>query len=83
MILGGGYRNMSSVETHREKVVNEYGNIRSDEHSHMNGADIFIFVLVEVPKDIKRLMAASGKDIQNMDYYMFHQANAFINNHIA
>ena len=28
-------------------------------------------------------MAASGEDIQNMDYYVFHQANAFINNHIA
>ena len=83
MIPGGGYRNMSSVETLREKVVDEYGNIRSDEHGHMNGADVFNFVIVEVPKDIKRLMAASGEDIQQMDYYVFHQANAFINNHIA
>jgi len=83
MIPGGGYRNMSSVETLREKVVDEYGNIRSDEHGHMNGADVFNFVIVEVPKDIKRLMAASGEDIQKMDYYVFHQANAFINNYIA
>lgn len=83
MIKGGGYRNMSSAETLKEKVVDEYGNIRSDEHGHMNGADVFNFVIVEVPKDIKRLMAASGEDIQNMNYYVFHQANAFINNHIA
>ena len=83
MIPGGGYRNMSSFETLKEKVVDEYGNIRSDEQGHMNGADVFNFVIVEVPKDIKRLMAASGEDIQNMDYYVFHQANAFINNHIA
>ena len=83
MIPGGGYRNMSSAETLREKVVDEYGNIRSDEHGHMNGADVFNFVIVEVPKDIKRLIAASGEDIQKMDYYVFHQANAFINNHIA
>lgn len=83
MIPGGGYRNMSSIETLREKVVDEYGNIRSDEHGHMNGADVFNFVIVEVPKDIKRLMAVSGEDIQEMDYYVFHQANAFINNHIA
>lgn len=83
MIPGGGYRNMSSVETIREKVVDEYGNIRSDEHGYMNGADVFNFVIVEVPKDIKRLMAASGEDIQDIDYYVFHQANAFINNHIA
>ncbi len=83
MIPGGGYRNMSSEETLREKVVDEYGNIRSDEHGHMDGADVFNFVIVEVPKDIKRLFAATGEDIHQMDYYLFHQANAFINNYIA
>ena len=83
MIPGGGYRNMSSVETLQEKVVDEYGNIRTDENGYMNGADVFNFVIVEVPKDIKRLMTATGEEIQKMDYYVFHQANAFINNHIA
>lgn len=83
MIPGGGYRKMSSIETLRERVVDEYGNIRTDEQGYMNGADVFNFVIVEVPKDIKRLMEASGEDIQSMDYYVFHQANAFINNHIA
>ena len=83
MIPGGGYRNMSSVATLEEKVVDEYGNIRSDEQGHMDGADVFNFVIIEVPKDIKRLLAASGEDIQQMDYYVFHQANAFINNYIA
>ncbi len=83
MISGGGYRNMSSEETLKEKVVDEYGNIRSDEQGYMNGADVFNFVIVEVPKDIKRLMAAAGEDIHSMDYYVFHQANAFINNYIA
>lgn len=83
MIPGGGYRNMSSAATLEEKVVDEYGNIRSDEQGHMDGADVFNFVIIEVPKDIKRLLAASGEDIQQMDYYVFHQANAFINNYIA
>lgn len=83
MIPGGGYRNMSSAETLRDKVVDEYGNIRNDEQGHMNGADVFNFVIVEVPRDIKRLFATTGEDIQNMDYYVFHQANAFINNYIA
>ena len=83
MIPAGGYRNMSSDETLKEKVVDEYGNIRTDENGYMNGADVFNFVIVEVPKDIKRLMAAAGEDIHQTDYYVFHQANAFINNHIA
>jgi 3-oxoacyl-[acyl-carrier-protein] synthase-3 len=71
------------LETLKEKVVDEYGNIRTEENGFMNGADVFNFVIVEVPRDIKRLFAASGEDIQQMDYYVFHQANAFINNHIA
>jgi len=83
MIPGGGYRKMSSMETLREKVVDEYGNIRSDEQGYMNGADVFNFVIVEVPKDIKTLMNVAKEDLYSMDYYVFHQANAFINKHIA
>ena len=83
MINGGGYRNMSSEETLRERVVDEYGNIRNDEQGYMNGSDVFNFVIVEIPKDIKRLFAATGEDIQQIDYYVFHQANNFINSYIA
>lgn len=83
MIPGGGYRNMSSAATLEEKVVDEFGNIRSDEQGHMDGADVFNFVIIEVPKDINRLMKATNQDIKQMDYYVFHQANAFINNYIA
>ncbi len=82
MIPGGGYRNMSSTETLRDKVVDEYGNIRNDEQGHMEGADVFNFVIVEIPKDIKRLMNYAEEKIENLDYYIFHQANAFINNYI-
>ena len=83
MIPGGGYRNMSSVETLKEKVVDEFGNIRTDEHGYMKGGDVFNFVIIEVPKDIKRLFADSSKYIADMDYYIFHQANNFINSYIA
>lgn len=83
MIPGGGYRNMSSVETLKEKVVDEYGNIRSDENGYMNGSDVFNFVIVEIPKDIKRLYASLEKEVTSMDYYVFHQANNFINSYIA
>jgi len=83
MIPAGGYRNMSSVSTLQERVVDEYGNIRSDEQGHMDGADVFNFVIKEVPKDIRLLMEKTGEDIHDLDYYVFHQANAFINNYIA
>lgn len=82
-INAGGYRIPSSPETLKEKVVDEYGNIRSEEHGYMNGGDVFNFVIREIPKDIKHLMEHTGRDIQKMDYYIFHQANNFINQYLA
>lgn len=82
-IEAGGYRKMSSAETVREKVVDEYGNIRSEEQGYMHGGDVFNFVIREIPKDIKNLCSITGEDIQSMDYYIFHQANNFINSYIA
>lgn len=83
MIKGGGYRHPSSLETLKERVVDEYGNIRSDEQGYMKGADVFNFVIVEIPKDIKRLFQFSGVEKEQIDYYVFHQANDFINSYIA
>ena len=82
-INGGGYRMPSSPETLREKVVDEYGNIRSEEQGYMQGADVFNFVIREIPRDIKRLAEWSGEDLQGLDYYVFHQANNFINTYLA
>lgn len=78
-IEGGGYRMPSSEETLRERVVDEYGNIRSLEHGYMDGDDVFNFVASKVPKDIKYLCAEVGEDVQSMDYYLLHQANNFMN----
>ncbi|MBE0655563.1 MAG: ketoacyl-ACP synthase III [Bacteroidales bacterium] len=82
-IPAGGYRNMSSADSVKEKVVDEYGNIRSDEQGYMNGADVFNFVIREVPKDFNRLFEYSGIDIGTIDYFVFHQANSYINNFLA
>lgn len=83
MIKGGGYRHMSSIETLQEKVVDEYGNIRSDEQGYMNGGDVFNFVIREVPRDIKKILEYAEKTTDNLDYIVFHQANNFINSYIA
>ena len=82
-INGGGYRNPSSVETLKERVVDEYGNIRNDEQGYMNGGDVFNFVIREIPRDIKKILSESGCDINDIDYYVFHQANNFINRYLA
>lgn len=82
-INGGGYRMPSSIETLKEKVVDEYGNVRSDEQGYMNGGDVFNFVIREIPKDIKKMAEYSGKSLADLDWYIFHQANNFINSYLA
>lgn len=74
---------MSSVETVQERVVDEYGNIRSEEQGYMNGADVFNFVVREVPKDFNRLLEHSGITQESIDYFIFHQANSYINGFLA
>ncbi len=83
MIPAGGYRHMSSAETIKEKVVDEYGNIRSDEQGYMKGADVFSFVISKIPRDIKKTLEFAQTDTSKLDYIVFHQANNFINTYIA
>jgi 3-oxoacyl-[acyl-carrier-protein] synthase-3 len=82
-INAGGYRNMSSIETLKEMVIDEFGNIRTDENGYMNGADVFNFVIREIPKDFNRLLQFSGIDVGSIDYFIFHQANSYINGFLA
>ena len=82
-INGGGYRNPSSLETLKEKVVDEHGNIRTDEQGYMNGGDVFNFVIREIPADFKSTLEFSGKTKEEIDYFVFHQANNFINSFLA
>ena len=83
MIPAGGYRKMSSAETVKEKVVDEYGNIRSEEQGYMRGGDVFNFVIREIPRDIKHLVEFTRSSMDDFDYIIFHQANNFINSYIA
>lgn len=82
-INAGGYRNPSSVDTVKENIVDEYGNIRTEEHGYMSGADVFNFVLLEIPKDIKLLLEYSQTDSTKIDFFVFHQANSYMNNYLA
>ncbi|WP_348767999.1 ketoacyl-ACP synthase III [uncultured Bacteroides sp.] len=82
-INAGGYRIPSSSETVKEKVVDEYGNIRTDEQGYMKGGDVFNFVIREIPNDIKATLEFAEMNIQAIDYYIFHQANNFMNSYLV
>ena len=82
-IDAGGYRNPSTPETLKEKVVDEHGNIRTDEHGYMKGADVFNFVLREIPKNVKSTLKLAGVEKEALDYAVFHQANQYMNAYLG
>lgn len=82
-IKGGGYRNPSSIETVKEKVIDDHGNISTDEHGTMDGAEVFNFVIKEIPKDIEHILQSSENSKELIDYFVFHQANSFMNGYLG
>ena len=82
MIPAGGYRYPSSSETVKEKVFDD-GSIRTDEQGIMDGSGVFDFTIQDVPQDIIRVLNESGRSINDIDIFLFHQANKFITDHIA
>lgn len=73
----GGYK-IPSSETTKIEVSDENGNIRSAENLYMNGAEIFNFTLLEQPPLIDEILAFSNLAKEQIDFFVFHQANTYI-----
>lgn len=80
-IKSGGYRNPSTPESFIERE-RENGRVYSDEQGYMDGAGVFEFVITEVPKSIKKTLQFAGAEKEQIDYFVFHQANKFMNEHL-
>jgi 3-oxoacyl-[acyl-carrier-protein] synthase-3 len=77
----GGSRSPRGVSP-AEAVEDEHGNRRSPENLYMNGSEIFTFTLTVVPRSVKDLLAKSGKTLEEVDLFVFHQANRFMLDHL-
>ena len=76
IIPAGGSRQPSTPITAIERVID--GNIRSEDNLFMSGADIFDFTIREVPNSVKRILNKENLKKDNVDLYIFHQANQFM-----
>lgn len=56
------------------------GHVKRDDFLYMNGGEIFNFTLNVVPPLIKDLLEKNKLNQENVDYYVFHQANKFMLN---
>jgi 3-oxoacyl-[acyl-carrier-protein] synthase-3 len=65
-----------------EDIVDEYVNVRNDNNLYMNGSEIFSFTSESVPKLTTAILDKIDKKIEDIDLYIFHQANKYMLNHL-
>lgn len=82
IVPSGGFRIPRSEETALE-TEDEQGNYRSQDNLYMNGSEIFTFTLRAIPKSVKDILTLSGYKLEDIDYFVFHQANKFMLEHLC
>lgn len=63
-------------------ALDDEGHACYDDFLYMNGGGIFNFTLEAVPVLMKDVLTKNRMEKENMDYYIFHQANKFMLNTI-
>ncbi len=86
---GNGAENLivkTGAARHKEQtgkfVMDDEEHTWYDDYLYMNGGAIFNFTLEAVPIMMKQLLERSGIQKEDVDYYIFHQANKFMLNTI-
>ena len=81
IIPDGGSRNRVTAQSLERQDVEE--NIRRNSlELNLNGMDVFAFGISKAPQSVSHLLEYSGIDRADVDYYIFHQANMFMNEKI-
>jgi 3-oxoacyl-[acyl-carrier-protein] synthase-3 len=80
-VPSGGFRQRYSPEALLRREY-ENGNRRADVELFMNGPEIFAFTLREVPRLIAEVLAETSSSVDDIDYFVFHQANQFMLQHL-
>jgi 3-oxoacyl-[acyl-carrier-protein] synthase-3 len=76
IIKNGGARNVR--EENPRLMDTQNGNKSTDNDLFMNGPEIFNFTIATIPKLINDVLVKNLLEIQDIDYFIFHQANKFM-----
>ena len=63
-------------------TFDEGGNPISSDYLFMDGQEIFMFTLVKVPKMMKEVLAKNNLQKEDIDLFVFHQANKYMLEHL-
>jgi 3-oxoacyl-[acyl-carrier-protein] synthase-3 len=79
---GKGMNNLIVTRGGMRSALATEANGSSAHHLHMNGPEIFTFTLNAVPQVVQNLLERAGKRIDDIDLFVFHQANRFMLDHL-
>jgi 3-oxoacyl-[acyl-carrier-protein] synthase-3 len=65
-----------------EPIADDNGNFRTSNDLYMNGGEIFTFTLRVVPQVVKELLHQANYCLDDIDLFVFHQANQFMLDHL-
>ena len=81
IVPAGGSRRPLADDT-RVEAEDENGSVRSAENLFMDGQELFLFTLKRVPQVVNETLERSGVELGDVRWFVFHQANAFMNDHL-
>lgn len=79
IVRNGGMRNPIQQN---EDIIDEYDNVKNDNNLYMNGSEIFNFTSESVPSLTYAMLTKIGKSLEDIDLFVFHQANKHMLNHL-
>jgi 3-oxoacyl-[acyl-carrier-protein] synthase-3 len=82
IVPAGGLRCPRSSATAR-LMQDDSGNERSQDHLYMNGVEIFNFAMQAVPPAVATLLKRANIGMEDVDLFVFHQANRFMLDQLA
>jgi 3-oxoacyl-[acyl-carrier-protein] synthase-3 len=82
IIPHGGFRHPIDSTSDEEKTDID-GNVRTNRSLFMNGSEIFSFTISAVPKIYNECLEKAKLNQSDIDFYLFHQANAFMINYLV
>ena len=77
IVPAGGLRQPVGCEQAVEREDGR-GNWRSERNLYMNGPEVYRFTVETVPRLLEELLAKSGQRVEDVDHFIFHQANKFM-----
>lgn len=76
IVPNGGSRNKYYPEA--KELIDESGNVHTDNNLYMNGPEIFNFTIKNIPNLIQQVLNKTNIRFEEVDFFIFHQANKYM-----